>query len=67
MILGGKKIYFAPDYIEKTGNQMQLWIVIGKDVYVELSPDWDENKLNKDPLDWWGEHIRIIMSYNKMP
>jgi hypothetical protein len=34
MILGGKKIYFAADYYEKTGNQMELWTVIENKVYV---------------------------------
>jgi len=84
MILGGKKIYHARDYLEKTtrsrergglggeptleGNQMQLWTIIGKEVYVELSPDWEENEEMIHYMHhFWGSQIRMVMDYGLMP
>ena len=73
MVLGGKKIYHADDWEIRTKNkhnngiQMQLWTVINKEIFVEISPDWDEFKLNKDLFDWWAEHINLVIKHGKMP
>ena len=47
---------------------MQLWTIIGKEVYVEINPTgWDEYVGNKSQFDWWARHIKLVISHNKMP
>jgi hypothetical protein len=67
MVLGGKEVYWADDYVEKTGSFMQLWTIIDGDIYLERGPHYFDHKGNQLFIFHMADELALFKQFNKLP